>query len=215
MMTIVRIQLHHAKHKLNAMRILKFFLTISCFWFIPFQLPAQDYWAGFSEVQYDGKNFYAVANQLYQVVKLDKSGEVLATFGKRGRGPREFMGDKLELLLVDSLLYILDDRAMHITTLDKKKFKSIDRKTIEKPSSELILYRENLYGYVTDFEESNPFKTGKQVNAFREINKLKDPKKTPEPVSPTIKKCPYCLSDIPLEATRCPHCTSNLKESTS
>lgn len=47
------------------------------------------------------------------------------------------------------------------------------------------------------------------------INKLRDPKKTPEPVSPTIKKCPHCLSDIPLEATRCPHCTSNLKESTS
>ena len=26
----------------------------------------------------------------------------------------------------------------------------------------------------------------------------------------TTKKCPYCLSEIPLEATRCAHCTSKL-----
>ena len=25
------------------------------------------------------------------------------------------------------------------------------------------------------------------------------------------KKCPYCKSDIPLEATRCPHCTSSIE----
>ncbi|SMO70734.1 large conductance mechanosensitive channel protein MscL [Fodinibius sediminis] len=43
---------------------------------------------------------------------------------------------------------------------------------------------------------------------IRYINKLKDPKQTPEPVSPTIKKCRYCYSDIPIQATRCPHCTS-------
>lgn len=29
---------------------------------------------------------------------------------------------------------------------------------------------------------------------------------------PTTKKCPYCLNDIPLEATRCGHCTSILEE---
>lgn len=27
----------------------------------------------------------------------------------------------------------------------------------------------------------------------------------------TIKVCPYCCSEIPLQATRCPHCTSKLK----
>ncbi|MBV4417911.1 large conductance mechanosensitive channel protein MscL [Clostridium tyrobutyricum] len=26
----------------------------------------------------------------------------------------------------------------------------------------------------------------------------------------TTKKCKYCLSEIPIEATRCPHCTSKL-----
>ena len=25
---------------------------------------------------------------------------------------------------------------------------------------------------------------------------------------PATKKCPYCMSDIPYDATRCPHCTS-------
>jgi len=29
--------------------------------------------------------------------------------------------------------------------------------------------------------------------------------------APTTKECPYCLSAIPLKATRCPNCTSDLK----
>ncbi|MEK7602038.1 MAG: large conductance mechanosensitive channel protein MscL [Patescibacteria group bacterium] len=32
--------------------------------------------------------------------------------------------------------------------------------------------------------------------------------KKEEPVDPTSKKCPECLSEIPLEAKRCAHCTS-------
>lgn len=35
--------------------------------------------------------------------------------------------------------------------------------------------------------------------------------KKPEPVAaPTTKECPYCASTIPLKATRCPACTSQL-----
>lgn len=30
------------------------------------------------------------------------------------------------------------------------------------------------------------------------------------PPVPTTKKCPYCLSEIPIAATRCAHCTSEL-----
>lgn len=30
------------------------------------------------------------------------------------------------------------------------------------------------------------------------------------PAEPTTKECPFCLSTIPLKATRCPHCTSEL-----
>ena len=32
------------------------------------------------------------------------------------------------------------------------------------------------------------------------------------PEAPTTKKCPYCRSEIAIEATRCPHCTSMLEE---
>ena len=31
---------------------------------------------------------------------------------------------------------------------------------------------------------------------------------------PAAKKCPYCLSEIPLAATRCAHCTSVLEQGT-
>lgn len=43
---------------------------------------------------------------------------------------------------------------------------------------------------------------------IRTIGRFRRPK-TDEP---TDKKCPYCLSTIPAKATRCPHCTSELKE---
>ena len=38
--------------------------------------------------------------------------------------------------------------------------------------------------------------------------------KKQEPAEKKKKKCPYCLSDIPVQATRCPHCTSVLPEKT-
>ena len=46
---------------------------------------------------------------------------------------------------------------------------------------------------------------------LRGINKLMTlGKKKEAPAAPTTKKCPYCLSEIPLAATRCAHCTSEL-----
>lgn len=36
-------------------------------------------------------------------------------------------------------------------------------------------------------------------------------KKEEEPSAPTAKTCQYCCTEIPIEATRCPHCTSELK----
>ncbi len=43
------------------------------------------------------------------------------------------------------------------------------------------------------------------------INRLqKKPETAPAPAEPTTKECPYCLSTIPIKATRCPHCTSQL-----
>jgi large conductance mechanosensitive channel len=42
---------------------------------------------------------------------------------------------------------------------------------------------------------------------IRQINRLK---KQPEPAVPTTKDCSHCFSVIPIKATRCPHCTSEL-----
>ena len=41
----------------------------------------------------------------------------------------------------------------------------------------------------------------------RQMNKLQKPA---APAPATTKDCPYCFIAIPLNATRCPHCTSQL-----
>ena len=47
---------------------------------------------------------------------------------------------------------------------------------------------------------------------IKAFNKTKDLKKKEEaPAAPTTKKCPFCMSEIDIKATRCPHCTSELK----
>ena len=35
--------------------------------------------------------------------------------------------------------------------------------------------------------------------------------KSEKEAAPTTKKCPYCLSEINIDAIRCPHCTSNIE----
>ena len=46
------------------------------------------------------------------------------------------------------------------------------------------------------------------------VNTAKNLKKKPEeaPAEPTTKVCPFCQSEISIKATRCPHCTSELKD---
>ena len=43
---------------------------------------------------------------------------------------------------------------------------------------------------------------------IKSLNKLQIEKPVVEEV--TTKECPFCMSAIPLKATRCPNCTSNL-----
>jgi len=43
----------------------------------------------------------------------------------------------------------------------------------------------------------------------RGMNSLKKKEEAP-PAAPTTKECPHCLSTIPIKATRCGHCTSEL-----
>ena len=46
----------------------------------------------------------------------------------------------------------------------------------------------------------------------RTINKVSEKYgKKEEPKALTTKKCPYCKNDIAIDATRCPHCTSQLE----
>ncbi len=45
------------------------------------------------------------------------------------------------------------------------------------------------------------------INALMTMSRKK---KEEAPAAPTTKVCPYCLSEIPLAATRCAHCTSQL-----
>lgn len=46
------------------------------------------------------------------------------------------------------------------------------------------------------------------------INKIGDKFKHKEeaPAAPTTKKCPFCKSEIAIDATRCPHCTSQVEQ---
>lgn len=46
----------------------------------------------------------------------------------------------------------------------------------------------------------------KQLNRFR---------RTTEPAQAADKVCPHCIMNIPLSATRCPHCTSDLRSETA
>ena len=41
------------------------------------------------------------------------------------------------------------------------------------------------------------------------INHMKREKEAP-PAEPTTKDCPFCFTSIPIQASRCPHCTSQL-----
>ena len=47
----------------------------------------------------------------------------------------------------------------------------------------------------------------KGINAVADKTKKKEEE---APAAPTTKECPYCKSEIALEATRCPNCTSQL-----
>ena len=47
---------------------------------------------------------------------------------------------------------------------------------------------------------------------IRYINRIRRQVEAPQPAAVVnTKECPYCLSSIPIKATRCPHCTSELK----
>lgn len=44
----------------------------------------------------------------------------------------------------------------------------------------------------------------------RSANRAKKPAAPAAPAAPTTKDCPHCFTTIPIKATRCPNCTSQL-----
>lgn len=55
----------------------------------------------------------------------------------------------------------------------------------------------------------------KFINKIAELGNRKDKDKETapeEPAKPATKICPYCKSEIPADAVRCSHCTSDLTE---
>ena len=45
---------------------------------------------------------------------------------------------------------------------------------------------------------------------IRSINRLKRKEESGETPSPTTKSCQFCMTSVPIKATRCPACTSEL-----
>lgn len=51
------------------------------------------------------------------------------------------------------------------------------------------------------------------MNAQKKLESLKKKEVVEEaPAEPTTKVCPFCQSEISIKATKCPHCTSKLKD---
>ena len=88
------------------------------------------------------------------------------------------------------------------------------------PPIGLLLGKVDFSSLALQFNEKTAIKYGVFINnildfvivAFaifvvvKQINRLK---KAP-PADPTTKDCPKCCTSIPIKATRCPHCTSEL-----
>lgn len=47
------------------------------------------------------------------------------------------------------------------------------------------------------------------VKGLNRLTAVGKKKKEEEPAAPTTKVCPFCKSEIAIDATRCPHCTSD------
>ena len=48
------------------------------------------------------------------------------------------------------------------------------------------------------------------VRPIAHMQTMQVPKKAAAPSPPTTKECPFCFTSIPLKATRCPNCTSQI-----
>ncbi len=59
---------------------------------------------------------------------------------------------------------------------------------------------------------TNIAKKSKLLGKLGKKNQEEETEETEEVEEATTKYCPFCFSEININATRCPHCTSNLEE---
>ena len=89
------------------------------------------------------------------------------------------------------------------------------------PPIGLLLGKVDFSSLMVQFNEKTAIKYGVFINnvldfvivafaIFLVVKQLNRLKKAPPPADPTTKDCPKCCSSIPIKATRCPHCTSEL-----
>ncbi|NBD27503.1 large conductance mechanosensitive channel protein MscL [Paenibacillus glycinis] len=100
----------------------------------------------------------------------------------------------------------LVDKFIQISMLDSEHPKTLA--DAQKGSVAVIAYG-NFLNVILDFAivAFCIFMIVKGANALRRLGQP-DPA---APSEPTDKNCPYCLSKIPVKATRCSHCTSHLE----
>ena len=96
---------------------------------------------------------------------------------------------------------VADDFAM-----PAKKLIEIVGKFYEKPKSSSQNLTEDQLNVIFDYiTQQNQIDSIEQVFAA-----AAQKKEAPAPEAPKTKVCPYCKSEIAIDATRCPHCTSEL-----
>lgn len=50
------------------------------------------------------------------------------------------------------------------------------------------------------------------VKAINKVTSIGKKEEEEEPAAPTTKKCPFCKTEIDIEAVKCPNCTSDIPE---
>lgn len=180
---------------------MKQFISILILLLIPFVSVSQGISGELSLFQFDDNNFFAVANSEHRVVKLDADGDLVQSFGKRGRGPGEFQDEYLKYVLNDSLLFISDGIAQKIVVIDKDSFELRDEIMVKKNVSNLILHQNEVYGIFFNYEKFPTFDSDFKVISVRPLNKLQNEKATlfelkePYEINPLYDQFRYSSSD--------------------
>lgn len=102
------------------------------------------------------------------------------------------------------------DFASKFIALDGGEYASIDEATA---AGAAVLTYGNFIAAVIDFLIMAVviFLLVKGLNSLASIGKKKEETVAEEPAAPTTKICPFCKSEIAIDATKCAHCTSDIE----